>query len=519
MRGEHDVLYVRGFTLNGSSPHARGARPRMRRSRQQVGLIPACAGSTPPWPHCTPQTPAHPRMRGEHPAGNLTSLAVGGSSPHARGALSEYLLRGPISGLIPACAGSTARCRTSGSFPGAHPRMRGEHGLCPIPQVAGDGSSPHARGALSLGPGRRVHVRLIPACAGSTWIWTGGISASGAHPRMRGEHGPGVGCGVHGAGSSPHARGALGRGPGQGPARGLIPACAGSTPGHHHRARCSSAHPRMRGEHQAGTRPTASRGGLSPHARGARLVHTLLLRQPRLIPACAGSTYRSSLTLTGWGAHPRMRGEHGFMAVIVSFAPGSSPHARGARLRAPVRWPGPGLIPACAGSTQSWSPMLWSPPAHPRMRGEHSSLRRSAASSSGSSPHARGAPRDMSNSAPVSRLIPACAGSTSWASRTRMWWAAHPRMRGEHLFPRWLVTFHVGSSPHARGAPGLHCAEGRRVGLIPACAGSTVLERRRGQSAAAHPRMRGEHHAPRVDPVHGAGSSPHARGARTGVRS
>ena len=50
----------------------------------------------------------------------------------------------------------------------AHPRVRGEHAATHDAQVLADGSSPRARGALRrvLPPARRV--RLIPACAGST---------------------------------------------------------------------------------------------------------------------------------------------------------------------------------------------------------------------------------------------------------------------------------------------------------------------------------------------------------------
>ena len=198
----------------GSSPHARGAlrgrarvhalprdHPRMRgeheyftdsRSRE-VGIIPACAGSTPNAPHSPP--------------------VLWGSSPHARGALSflpiassahtdHPRMRGehccshrqglPKAGIIPACAGSTSSwfavpLGMFGSSPhargapgeggrtldvrGDHPRMRGEHRI-------------------------DVHVRyfcpgIIPACAGST-------------PAMPDEE-------AHISGSSPHARGALPR--------------------------------------------------------------------------------------------------------------------------------------------------------------------------------------------------------------------------------------------------------------------------------------------------------------------
>ena len=90
----------------------------------------------------------HPRMRGEHLPVSFESESSWGSSPHARGALS--LAAGvPIEvGIIPACAGSTASLRPSGGSCWDHPRMRGEHEKQPYHGLARAGSSPHARGAL-----------------------------------------------------------------------------------------------------------------------------------------------------------------------------------------------------------------------------------------------------------------------------------------------------------------------------------------------------------------------------------
>ena len=73
---------------------------------------------------------------------------------------------------------------------------------------------------------------IIPACAGSTWTARPVSSACWDHPRMCGEHFRYTLNGSEAMGSSPHVRGA--------PLldlivrafRGIIPACAGSTPGH-----------------------------------------------------------------------------------------------------------------------------------------------------------------------------------------------------------------------------------------------------------------------------------------------
>ena len=56
-----------------------------------------------------------------------------GSSPHARGARVPELLAAAQVGIIPACAGSTNLASEDGQGAWDHPRMRGEHvvSVCP----------------------------------------------------------------------------------------------------------------------------------------------------------------------------------------------------------------------------------------------------------------------------------------------------------------------------------------------------------------------------------------------------
>ena len=46
MRGEHDEKIVRDGQRTGSSPHARGAQTLSKDADINIGIIPACAGST-----------------------------------------------------------------------------------------------------------------------------------------------------------------------------------------------------------------------------------------------------------------------------------------------------------------------------------------------------------------------------------------------------------------------------------------------------------------------------------------
>ena len=127
MRGEHEGRHEVASRGEGSSSHARGARwggfpmPRVRR------IIPACAGSTVrgTYPYCHPRD--HPRMRGEHSVLPDLRSTMQGSSPHARGAPVSTADADKYYGIIPACAGSTQGPPVGLVDCEDHPRMRGEH--------------------------------------------------------------------------------------------------------------------------------------------------------------------------------------------------------------------------------------------------------------------------------------------------------------------------------------------------------------------------------------------------------
>ena len=99
--------------------------------------------------------------------------------------------------------------------------------------------------------------------------------------------------------------------------------------------------------------------------------------------------------------------------VLAFVLAGSSPHARGALLSGALTSGAAGIIPACAGST-SIAPGAFSlSQDHPRMRGEHDSFADQIEAIQGSSPRMRGALASAVPSGRLTRIIPACAGSTS----------------------------------------------------------------------------------------------------------
>ena len=172
---------------------------------------------------------------------------------------------------------------------------------------------------------------------------------------------------------------------------------------------------------------------------------------------------------------------------------GSPPPARGALRAADEGRGDPGITPACAGSTRSWSgwtPATWD---HPRLRGEHLLLHLDCTGVRGSPPPARGAPPPAEHRRVHSRITPACAGSTGASGRSSGSTRDHPRLRGEHA---------------ARAGD-----DGGEPGITPACAGSTPARPRTARDDSDHPRLRGEHRSARASSCRPSASPPPARGA------
>ena len=188
-----------------------------------------------------------------------------------------------------------------------------------------------------------------------------------------------------------------------------------------------------------------------------------------------------------------MCGEHCHWLSVEVTPLGSSPHVRGARRLWSVFGSVTGIIPACAGSTRSTTARSPGIRDHPRMCGEHWQCPPKPAWSSGSSPHVRGAPIRRWFSRWTKGIIPACAGSTDASSRSTATSRDHPRMCGEHLDAEFMLASTSGSSPHVRGARWPHLHAIVESGIIPACAGSTSVFRVRFAMQGDHPRMCGEH--------------------------
>ena len=359
MCGEHFIISARGLGKTGSSPHVRGARCFATVFLDGFGIIPACAGSTCPSRPSAATAGDHPRMCGEHRICCQSCKISTGSSPHVRGALVQDFLQGLSTGIIPACAGSTVSWRIRRPPCRDHPRMCGEHNRGSSFGQSHKGSSPHVRGARQACDDALQESGIIPACAGSTAGLRRCLAGVRDHPRMCGEHNGWKDKAALYLGSSPHVRGArAGRLCGV-PRSGIIPACAGSTPSNTTPRATTRDHPRMCGEHADGNKTIQGAKGSSPHVRGALARRFASGSATGIIPACAGSTPMSP---TGRGAmwdHPRMCGEHSRPMKSRSNCGGSSPHVRGARQSRSLINLSLGIIPACAGSTSETALHPW----------------------------------------------------------------------------------------------------------------------------------------------------------------
>ena len=211
----------------GSSPLARGLRPRRPALLLAGRIIPARAGFTPGRWIRRSRRADHPRSRGVYLRFISIFLSDGGSSPLARGLRPSRPEHERGEGIIPARAGFTyVRVGTLDTRPD-HPRSRGVYTQEHAREAAKRGSSPLARGLLSVKTYVSPHKRIIPARAGFTILPLFTIFGTrGSSPLARGLR-------DHRQHSSLNPR--------------IIPARAGFTKTYGAQHKVASDHPRSRG--------------------------------------------------------------------------------------------------------------------------------------------------------------------------------------------------------------------------------------------------------------------------------
>ena len=240
------------------------------------------------------------------------------------------------------------------------------------------------------------------------------------------------------------------------------------------------------------TRPRPQSSGSSPLARGLR-IRLRRHRPPHgIIPARAGFTRSGRLAWAWSGDHPRSRGVYGHGCASPSGLSGSSPLARGLLMHVEHGEFAERIIPARAGFTGQLMGQLQDVADHPRSRGVY--------------PHSDLGPTHRAGSSPLARGLP------SWRTSNHPSIMDHPRSRGVYVDMWRIRAVNRGSSPLARGLPRRRCKSSASTGIIPARAGFTVPTVHYARGCRDHPRSRGVYVVEECVEVDGVGSSPLARG-------
>ena len=134
----------------------------------------------------------------------------------------------------------------------------------------------------------------------------------------------------------------------------------------------------------------------------------------------------------------------------------------------------------------------------------------------GSSPLARGLQELVLQAVAEPGIIPARAGLTALLLAHGWVVPDHPRSRGVYVTADCIYASKEGSSPLARGLHDIAIEHIAQRGIIPARAGFTSRLRRPTRQQPDHPRSRGVYCPSRATAEEQDGSSPLARGLRSG---
>ncbi len=231
-----------------------------------------------------------------------------GLSPRVRGNLASCGHRASASGSIPACAGEPGKLRASRLRQWVYPRVCGGTRWTDPALSHEQGLSPRVRGnRIGETTGYSGH-RSIPACAGEPVSQILLARAVKVYPRVCGGTSLWARARTARRGLSPRVRGNHPRHPGQRPAIGSIPACAGEPRICGFPRRMFRVYPRVCGG--TGRWPYSERqeGGLSPRVRGNRFHHPGHSGIQGSIPACAGEPEPTLPIRVGTAVYPRVCG-------------------------------------------------------------------------------------------------------------------------------------------------------------------------------------------------------------------
>ena len=229
------------------------------------------------------------------------------------------------------------------------------------------------------------------------------------------------------------------------------PACAGTT--FHQRSTFSDKeeHPRVCGDDSATRASRVTTGGAPPRVRGRPSCGACGLVLGGSTPACAGTTLDRAAMVSISGEHPRVCGDDHRGAVVVVDLRGAPPRVRGRPMSAKLAVVGAGSIPACAGTTTRSTQRTWPDGEHPRVCGDDLQPEWLERLRVGAPPRVRGRPGKVGSSEVALGSTPACAGTTSHDRDRPGLGEEHPRVCGDDTIDNRCSCSLDGAPPRVRG--------------------------------------------------------------------
>ena len=181
--------------------------------------------------------------------------------------------------------------------------------------------------------------------------------------------------------------------------------------------------------------------------------------------------------------HPRVCGEKLDNATSATINQGSPPRMRGKAKTFKALLVAPRITPAYAGKSRRTTPGTSWQWDHPRVCGEKMRFRLLASSQSGSPPRMRGKERGKCRRKRWKGITPAYAGKSFSYSRMPPRIGDHPRVCGEKLDVNAFCFLQIGSPPRMRGKVLSFPFTQFAIGITPAYAGKRL---KRSRSTVSH---------------------------------
>ena len=284
---------------------------------------------------------------------------------------------------------------------------------------------------------------------------------------------------------------------------GITPALAGKSRMGSAFALVYKDHPRVGGEKRRLTECAQWAEGSPPRWRGKVYIFPTFWGVERITPAWAGKSSGPLRFFACSEDHPRVGGEKTSRGCQQKHTRGSPPRGRGKVTRLYALADLEGITPAWAGKRPQTAHRVKPQQDHPRVGGEKSSSRSSAAAPRGSPPRGRGKVDGGFLGGCGLGITPAWAGKSQQMLKDASHGQDHPRVGGEKSGPVMLIKAVRGSPPRGRGKGlgGLALVHATRI--TPAWAGKRQPGAGKGSARMDHPRVGGE----KLSSSHPSGSS------------